>query len=151
MCLLEEVLAWDPQDITCRSISHRAADHPLRAHTRLGAACAIEYAAQAMALHGALLQLQPQLLPPPQSASSDSEGSSFGLLASAREVELAVARLDDIDEDLLVSARRLHADAGGALYTFSVHGGQRLLARGRVSLRLQSGAVHTPPATDQPS
>ena len=46
-----------------RASSHRAADNPLRAHGRLGAACGIEYAAQAMAVHGALLA-------PPDSAAA---------------------------------------------------------------------------------
>src|SRR5262250_1492609 len=55
MCLLDEVLSWDAARIRCRSGSHRAADNPLRAHGRLGAACGIEYAAQAMAVHGALV------------------------------------------------------------------------------------------------
>ena len=34
---------WDAQRIRCRSGTHRAPDHPLRAHGRLGAACGIEY------------------------------------------------------------------------------------------------------------
>jgi predicted hotdog family 3-hydroxylacyl-ACP dehydratase len=122
MCLLEEVLSWDLQRITCRSISHRAADNPLRAHGRLGAASAIEYAAQAVAVHGALLQCPP------------ASGSGFGMLTSARRVELAVARLDDLQPDLLVSAQRLHSDAVSALYSFALHAGERLLAQGRLSL-----------------
>ena len=76
MCLLDEVLSWDLQRISCRSASHRAADNPLRAHGRLGAACAIEYAAQTVAVHGALLQCPP------------ASGSGFGMLTSARRVEL---------------------------------------------------------------
>ena len=55
MCLLDEVLSWDATRIRCRSNTHRTADNPLRAHGRLGAACGIEYAAQAMAVHGALV------------------------------------------------------------------------------------------------
>ncbi len=54
MCLLEEIIEWDVRHIRCRSGTHRAADHPLRSRDRLGAACGIEYAAQAMAVHGAL-------------------------------------------------------------------------------------------------
>ena len=55
MCLLDAVLAWDSGQIHCRASSHRQPDNPLRAAARLGAACGIEYAAQAMAVHGALL------------------------------------------------------------------------------------------------
>jgi predicted hotdog family 3-hydroxylacyl-ACP dehydratase len=126
MCLLEQVLSWDAQSIVCRSISHRAADNPLRAHGRLGAGCAIEYAAQAIAVHGALLQ-------PPTEAKP-----GFGLLASAREVELLVTRLDDLAMDVSVSAQRLHSDERGALYSFALHAGDSLLVRGRVSLLLSA-------------
>ena len=122
MCLLEEVLSWDLQRIACRSVSHRAMDNPLRAHGRLGAACAIEYAAQTVAVHGALLVCPP------------ASGSGFGMLTSARRVEFAVARLDDLPHDLLVSAQRLHSDGLSALYAFALHDGERLLAQGRLSL-----------------
>ncbi|MDD4881794.1 MAG: 3-hydroxylacyl-ACP dehydratase, partial [Gallionellaceae bacterium] len=47
MCLLERIDAWDSQHIRCTASSHRAPDNPLRGHGRLGAACGIEYAAQA--------------------------------------------------------------------------------------------------------
>ena len=55
MCLLDAVLAWDDDHIRCSASSHLQPDHPLRAHGRLGAACGVEYAAQAMAVHGALV------------------------------------------------------------------------------------------------
>jgi predicted hotdog family 3-hydroxylacyl-ACP dehydratase len=124
MCLLDQVVSWDTRGIVCRSITHRAADNPLRAHGRLGAACAIEYAAQAIAVHGALLQ--------PQS------GGGIGLLTSARAVELLVGRLDDLKADLRISAQRLHSDAQGALYSFALHAENSLLARGRASLLLRA-------------
>jgi predicted hotdog family 3-hydroxylacyl-ACP dehydratase len=122
MCLLDEVLSWDLQRLVCRSVSHRAPDNPLRAHGRLGAVCAIEYAAQAVAVHGALLQCPP--------ASS----SGFGMLTSARRVELAVERLDDLPHDLLINVQRLHSDAVSALYAFALQDEARLLAQGRLSL-----------------
>ena len=125
MCLLDQVVSWDTRGIVCRSITHRAADNPLRAHGRLGAACAIEYAAQAIAVHGALMQPHP-----------GSRG--VGLLTSARAVELLVGRLDDLKTDLRVSAQRLHSDAQGALYSFALHAENSLLARGRASLLLKA-------------
>jgi predicted hotdog family 3-hydroxylacyl-ACP dehydratase len=134
MCLLEEVLSWDLQRISCRSTSHRAIDNPLRAHGKLGAACAIEYAAQSVAVHGALLQCPP------------ATGSGFGMLTSARRVELAVARLDDLAHDLVVSALRLHSDAVSALYSFALHDRERLLAQGRLSLLHGAVAVAQPRA-----
>ena len=56
MCLLDEVLSVGVRsESPAAAAAHRAADHPLRAHGRLGAACGIEFAAQAMAVHGALV------------------------------------------------------------------------------------------------
>jgi predicted hotdog family 3-hydroxylacyl-ACP dehydratase len=124
MCLLDRVLFWDDGSIECTSGTHRAPDHPLRAHGRLGAACLIEYAAQAMAVHGALLQ-------PSLPGTSRS-----GMLTSARAVELLVARVDDLAGDLLIHAERQHSDERGALYDFRVTEGARLLAHGRASLLL---------------
>jgi predicted hotdog family 3-hydroxylacyl-ACP dehydratase len=133
MCLLDEVLTWDLQRICCRSSSHRALDNPLRAHGRLGAACAIEYAAQAVAVHGALMR------------NPTASGGGFGMLTSARRVEFAVARLDDLASDLMVSAQRLHSDAVSALYSFALQDGTRLLAQGRLSL------LHGPIVSPDPS
>jgi predicted hotdog family 3-hydroxylacyl-ACP dehydratase len=124
MCLLDQVLRWDQHSIECASGTHRATDHPLRAHDRLGAACALEYAAQAMAVHGALVQPQP------------ARTGRFGMLASARALDLYVTRLDDVPDDLIIRARCEHADARGALYNFTVSAAQGLLAQGRASLLL---------------
>jgi predicted hotdog family 3-hydroxylacyl-ACP dehydratase len=129
MCLLDEVLSWDSEQVLCRSTTHHRADHPLRAHAQLGSACAIEYAAQAAAVHGALCE-------------TGSRGDSrHGLLASVRDVELAVVRLDTVAGDLLVHVRRIQSDARGALYTFEVSEQRTTqpsapLARGRLSLWL---------------
>ena len=54
MCLLDGVLSWDENTILCRTASHRLPDNPLRSNGRLAGVCGVEYAAQAMALHGGL-------------------------------------------------------------------------------------------------
>jgi len=144
MCLLDEVLSWDLQRLACRSVSHRSPDNPLRAHGRLGAACAIEYAAQAVAVHGALLQCPP------------ATGTGFGMLTSARRVEFAVERLDDLAADLMINVQRLHSDAVSALYAFALQDGERLLAQGRLSLlhgavtSVNPGAGRSPPGAERP-
>jgi predicted hotdog family 3-hydroxylacyl-ACP dehydratase len=129
MCLLDQVLDWDCDRITCTSSTHRALDHPLRAHDRLGAACALEYAAQAMAVHGALAQ--------PRAPGA----AGFGLLTSARGLHLYVARLDDVEGELCIRAERAYADARAALYDFTVHAARGLLAQGRASLLLDPGSA----------
>ncbi len=54
MCLLERVVACDAASIRCETRSHLDQSNPLRRNGHLASICAIEYAAQAMALHGAL-------------------------------------------------------------------------------------------------
>ena len=102
--------------------AHRSTENPLRAHDRLGAACGIEFAAQAMAVHGALLAPDPD------------RRSRAGYLVSVRNVALRVGRLDDIEEDLMVTAKRLGGDEGMVLYQFEVSGGVRLLLSGRAAI-----------------
>jgi predicted hotdog family 3-hydroxylacyl-ACP dehydratase len=128
MCLLDRVDSWDAQHIQCSASSHRAPDNPLRAHGRLGAACGIEYAAQAMAAHGALLVV-------------GDEAPHAGYLASVRAVELKVARLDDIAADLRVEAERVSGDGNTILYAFSVFAEQDLLLRGRAIVVLDAARL----------
>ena len=135
MCLLDCVEAWDEQCIQCRASSHRAADNPLRGHNRLGAACGIEYAAQAMAVHGALL------------APPDSVGARIGYLVSARGTRLHVPQLDDIAADLLVEATCITRSENNILYQFSISAAGRLLLDGRATVVLNAGAL-TPASGD---
>ncbi|HUX31426.1 MAG TPA: 3-hydroxylacyl-ACP dehydratase [Thiobacillus sp.] len=128
MCLLDAVTAWDAQRIRCTATSHREADNPLRAHDRLGAACGIEYAAQAMAAHGALL-------------TSANSASRAGYLASVRGAELHVARLDDIAADLDVEAERLSGDGNAILYGFRVSADGRELLSGRAAVILDAALL----------
>jgi len=131
MCLLDAVIEWDSQRIRCAASSHRRADNPLRAHDRLGAACGIEYAAQAMAAHGALLAVTDQ-------------APRAGYLASVRGVDLQVARLDDIVTDLSVEAERLSGDDNTILYGFNVAAGERLLLSGRAIVVLDAAKLEKP-------
>jgi predicted hotdog family 3-hydroxylacyl-ACP dehydratase len=153
MCLLDAVLEWDAHRIVCRSGSHRAADHPLRSGDRLGIACAIEYAAQAMALHGVLAAA-------PTTASTATVAADpavaadprppAGFLASVRDVYFGAARIDDIGADLLCTARRLAGDGGTVIYEFEVAADgssskdSHCLVGGRATIVLQSGPSNGP-------
>ena len=55
MCLLDAVVSWDTKTIVCVASSHRAKNNPLAVDCRLDAICGVEYASQAMAVHGALI------------------------------------------------------------------------------------------------
>jgi predicted hotdog family 3-hydroxylacyl-ACP dehydratase len=135
MCLLDEVLTWDTARVRCRSSTHRAATNPLRAHDRLGAVCGIEYAAQAMAVHGALIAsggATARACVP--SFSGTSPLRVVGYLATVRNVTLHVARLDDIDTDLVATAELVTGDERTVLYGFSVSSGERVLLEGRAAI-----------------
>jgi len=134
MCLLDEVLAWDAAHIRCRSLSHRSADNPLRAHGRLGAACGIEYAAQAMAVHGALIAASAPLASTVSTHVRGSIGASVGYLASVRNVSLEVSRLDDLEAELIAAAERVTGDGRTVLYEFTVTSLDRMLLSGRASI-----------------
>jgi predicted hotdog family 3-hydroxylacyl-ACP dehydratase len=132
MCLLDEVIAWDAERISCRSGTHRAADHPLRAHGRLGIACGIEYAAQAMAVHGALIAGALDIGP------DGPARPAAGLLASVRGVRFHVLRLDDVRGDLICDAVRVAGDRSRALYEFELRSGAACLLSGRATVVLDA-------------
>ena len=125
MCLLEEVLSHDDERIVCRAVSHRDAGNPLCENGALHAACGVEYAAQAMAIHGALC---------------GGRDVTPGVLAGLREVQLAVERLDDLHEDLIVTATRVLGDRARLLYEFTIAAGAREVMRGRATVILDVGA-----------
>jgi predicted hotdog family 3-hydroxylacyl-ACP dehydratase len=107
MCLLDGLEAWGPGFITCTASGQADPDHPLRSPQGLDAVCAIEYAAQAMALHGAL-------------SASPGSAPKGGFLAAARQVKLHVPRLDAVPGRLTVQADRRAGDSHQALYQFSL-------------------------------
>ena len=129
MCLLDCVETWDEQQILCRAVSHRNADNPLRAKGRLSSICGIEYAAQAMAVHGALLS-------PPGSTIA-----RVGYLVSVRGTQIHVPRLDDIAADLLIEATCITRNENNILYQFSVSAAGQLLLDGRAAVVLDADAL----------
>lgn len=128
MCLLDTVLEWSDAAIVCRATSHADPANPLRAEGRLGAAAGIEYAAQAMAVHGALI-------------AGDDAPPRQGYLTSVRSVVLHAARLDDLAEALDVHAERLSGDGNHILYQFSLAHAGRCLLEGRATVVLDATAL----------
>ena len=128
MSLLDRVLHWNDAAIHCRATSHRDADNPLRGSAGVAAASGIEYAAQAMAVHGALL------------ASVAAAAPRVGYLASVRSVQLHAGRLDTIADDLDIHAERVTGDENNVLYTFTVAAAGTTLVSGRAAVILDAGA-----------
>ncbi|MDB5396971.1 MAG: hydroxymyristoyl-ACP dehydratase [Rhodospirillales bacterium] len=107
MCLLDSVLHWDNQSIRCVATSHRSPDNPLAVDGWLGTACGVEYAAQAMAIHGGLV-------------GAVGERPKLGYLTSIRALSIYRQRLDDIEDDLVIEAQQLAANNTRFAYGFAV-------------------------------
>lgn len=126
MCLLDAVVAWDAERIRCTATSHLSSDNPLRSKGRLASVCGIEYAAQAMATHGALL------------GANDGERPRVGMLTSVRGVQTHIDRLDTLDAPLDIEAERMGGDDNTVLYRFTVHCAGRVLLNGRAAVILDA-------------
>ncbi len=117
MCLLEQVEQWDEQGITCSALSHTDAHNPLREGEQLPITAGIEYAAQAMAIHGSL------------NRPADNGAPRVGYLAVLSRVSWQVPRLDTLTGPLTVRAEQQMATADGSNYEFFIsHQGQTILS-----------------------
>jgi predicted hotdog family 3-hydroxylacyl-ACP dehydratase len=128
MCLLDRVVEWTDEIIRCTATSHRDPLNPLRMSGRLAAVCGVEYAAQAMAVHGAVL-------------GAASGRPRAGFLASLRNVEAHVERLDTLDAPLIVEAERISGDVNNILYGFTVRCDDKTLLEGRAAVILDASGV----------
>ncbi len=129
MCLLERIEDWSAEWIRCSSSTHRDTANPLRRNDALAALHLVEYAAQAMAIHGALL------------ANGSPQSGMLGVL---RDVRLHVDRIDDLPAPLIVTATRRLARADGLIYDFNVElrgSSHRQLSDGRISVVLRTPAM----------
>ncbi|MES2671562.1 MAG: phosphotransferase [Pseudomonadota bacterium] len=125
MCLWDDVVDWDAQRIRLRSAGHRDPAHPLRSDGRLHAVHLCEYGAQAMAVHGGLR------------GGAAGGAPKVGFLVALRDVQLHVARIDDLADALECEAELLAESAASQQYSFRiVHAGD-VVAEGRAAVMLQ--------------
>jgi predicted hotdog family 3-hydroxylacyl-ACP dehydratase len=126
MCLLDGVIEWDDNSIVCTSETHLDIANPLRRAGRLSVVHALEYGAQAAAIHGGLRAHAAGTTAPP------------GYVAAVRNVEFHVQHLDDIATALEVRAERLFGEQANTVYECKIVTGDKLLARGRVTIMLRN-------------
>ena len=122
MCLLECVIEWDDRSIVCTSNTHRDLLNPLRRDGQLAGVHALEYGAQAAAVHGGLR------------ARAAGATAAPGYVAALRDARLHVSRLDEIDSPLEVRAIRLFGDQANTVYECRISTGDTLIAEGRVTI-----------------
>jgi predicted hotdog family 3-hydroxylacyl-ACP dehydratase len=125
MCLLDSVLDWDDESIVCSTNTHRYEANPLRRDGRLSALHALEYGAQAAAIHGGLRARAAGATAPPC------------YLAALRDAHLHVARLEDLASPLEVRAQRLFGDSGNTIYQCTLSASGTPVAEGRVTIMLR--------------
>lgn len=128
MCLLDRVVEFGSDSIHCETASHREVTNPLRRADTLSAIHLVEYAAQAMAAHGAM--------------RSDGKARP-GMLAALREVRLHVRFIHDIPGNLSVRATRRIANRDGLIYEFSVSAADQPLCEGRIAIALDPALALT--------
>lgn len=126
MCLLDTCERHDAQTIVCTARNQADPAHPLRSASGLLSVAAIEYASQAMALHGTL-------------AAAPGSPPTPGFLAAVRGVALHVPRLDSIPGVLRITATQLAGDSRQAAYQFALHDDTgRALVEGRATVILNA-------------
>ncbi len=128
MCLIDEVASWDASRIVCIARNHAREDHPLRRFGRLSALHLIEYGAQAMAIHGALLERERGAKAQP------------GMLVSVRDFQTTVLVLDSLAGELTIEAHSQMARPGALIYEFRCRHEGSAIASGRVAVMLSIAA-----------
>src|SRR5207237_7007338 len=112
MCLLDLVERWSDDEIVCRVDSHRDARHPLRCGDQLPAVAGVEFAAQAIGVHGCLV-------------TRNHAKPAAGYLVSLRDLQMHTDRLDTLNTPLTIRARRLADNGDTVMCEFDVSADQR--------------------------
>lgn len=126
MCLLDGVVSWDDDSILCLTNTHRDPDNPLRRNGRLSAVNALEYGAQAAAIHGGLR------------ARAAGTTAPACYLAALRDARVHRERFDDLTAPLEVRAKRVFGDAGNTIYQCAISAGDIRVADGRVTIMVRA-------------
>ena len=124
MCLLDAVQQWDETDIHCTAAAP-SATHPLARAGVVPAVAAAEYAAQATAMHGALL---------------GAGQAPAGVLAKLSDVALHARCIPADGGPLAVHARLLGRSTSGCLYEFDVASTHQPIASGRLMVAFTAPA-----------
>jgi predicted hotdog family 3-hydroxylacyl-ACP dehydratase len=144
MCMLDELISWDRDRVSCLSRSHHRNDNPLVEEGRLHCACLLEFCAQAAALHGALLhnieqnkeqngeqsgKLQSGELP-----HGERTAARLAYVGAVKNLELLCDYVDVAASTLAIEARCVVNNSSGSIYLIEARAQQQLLLRGRVVL-----------------
>ncbi len=130
MVMLDAVTNWDAAQINCASMQHAETGNPLRQSGRLHAISGIEFAAQAIALHG-LLKARP------------GGQVQAAAIAGLKSVSWSRPYLDDANGPLAISARAAAQLGDGAQYRFEIRDGSGLLlVEGQALVVFSTSDIH---------
>ena len=125
MRLIARIVEWDENSIRCTATSHRDPANPLRVGDLLPVLCGLEYAAQALALHGVLV-------------ANESADMSLNreriFVVIAKNVRCQVDRLDGFDDELEIRGRVVFRQSAAAVYGTEVEAAGRILLEGQLGL-----------------
>jgi predicted hotdog family 3-hydroxylacyl-ACP dehydratase len=134
MRLLDAVLSWDKKSIHCSATSHADCRNPLGEHGVLRNVHALEYAAQAIAVHGSLLLSDDPL--------SSEAALKLVYVGTFRDVDMKSATLEPEEGAPLDIRAELYAAVRGAWsYGFKVTSRGATMVRGQATVVVPGAAA----------
>ncbi|MES2822087.1 MAG: hydroxymyristoyl-ACP dehydratase [Pseudomonadota bacterium] len=121
MCMLDEVISWDAEQIHCRSQNFARTTNPLFENGQLANIMLIEFAAQAAGVHAALLHPAREGLP------------RAAYIGAVKNVEL-LKPVSDNAVAIELKAHCLLNNSSGAIYEVIAQQQDAILMRGRLIL-----------------
>jgi predicted hotdog family 3-hydroxylacyl-ACP dehydratase len=133
MCLIDQIISWDDNELIAHSQSHHHTNNPLRNNHSLSSIIGIEYAAQTMAIHAGLLAEK-------EKNSSPNKNNIGGYLATIRKVAIASNSLCPPDTEplapLVIQVCVLMRDTQGYTYQFNIHSQHVNIISGQLTIFL---------------
>ena len=126
MSLLDKVTHADLLTLSASAVSHLSSDNPLRFNNKLSCINGIEYAAQAMAIHGFLL-----------SELKQTEASTqTGYIATVRNIDIFSPFFPKTESVIKIEVKQLMSAANGFTYQFHISDGKKALISGKITIFL---------------
>ena len=121
MVLIDNVVAWSEKKLVCETRRHLDASFPLKEYDVVPASAGIELAAQAMAIHVALVR---------------DDGPKQGLLTHVKNICFGNSSLNDASDLLTIEVRADRIGIRGCSYSFEIKSGGAACLNGRVGVVL---------------
>jgi predicted hotdog family 3-hydroxylacyl-ACP dehydratase len=125
MNLLHEIINFDQTSLNALAISHLESNNPLRVDGKIATINGVEYAAQAMAVHGSLLSERDGINSPVN-----------GYIASVRNIDIQIPSFPEQASPLKIKVEQLMSNDNGFTYQFYLSCEQQLFISGKITVFL---------------